>query len=299
MLVSFIIVTLNRKTDLKETLESVIAQNYRPIEVVVVDNNSSDGTDAMISEHFDLPFLRYIRLDQNRGVCGGRNTALQYAHGDIVITLDDDAVLENPDITAAIVEKFTADAETGALAFRSLNYYNRKLQKREFPALNKNADDTCEFETTWFIGVGHAVKKQVYNDVGLYRECYFPYGHEELDLSFRIVNAGYKILYFPTATVLHKVTDAGRTLRKNDFYAVNLEHRLTAALLNLPWLYVLTTTVIWVLTEPFLRSKGSVAPVFTALNNLLGKAPHLISQRRPISPDTVTRLKKLKGRLLY
>jgi len=280
-------------------LESVIAQSYRPIEIIVVDNNSSDGTDALISEHFDLPFLSYVRLDQNRGVCGGRNVALQHAKGDIIITLDDDAVLGNPAAAAAIVEKFTADTEIGALAFRSLNYYNGTLQRKEFPALNKNADHTCEFETTWFIGVGHAVKKQVYNDVGLYRDCYFPYGHEELDLSYRIVDAGYKILYFPTATVLHKVTNSGRVLKKEQCQVLDLEHRLTAALLNLPWFYVLTTAVIWVFTEPFLRSRGSIATVFTALNNLLGKAPHLISQRRPIGPDAVTRLKKLKGRLLY
>lgn len=295
-LVSFVVVTYNRKDDLSETLSLLRAQTYRPIEIIVVDNNSSDGTELLFKGEFNAPFIRYIRLTKNRGVAGGRNVGIQQARGEIIIFLDDDALMIGPDSTQKIVEKFATDKSIGVLAFKSINYYTKQVAREEFPHRNKSLNPDVEFETTYFIGVAHAIRREVFTKISLYPEDFF-YGFEELDLSFRVLNAGYRIIYFPSVTVLHKKSPTGR-LPKSSVWRRMLENRIRTSIRNLPWRYVLISTLIWT-GYTLLRIKGNVFVILQVYKNVLKDLRKLLRERSPIQAETVGKLKQLGGRLLY
>jgi len=295
-LVSYLIITHNRKYDLEEAINSILKQNYAPIEIVIVDNNSIDGTEELIREKFNYPNIRYIRLTENRGVCGGRNVAIEAAKGDILITMDDDAVIDDPKATAKIVNRFAKDLDIGVLAFKVVNHFTGQLDKTMFPTRNKKRPADSEFETSWFIGVGHAIPRCVYDKVGLYGD-YFPYGHEEGDLSLRILDAGYRILFFPEVTIRHKVTGTRRE-RLSGRWPIILENRIKVAIRNLPWRYVVSTGLIWSL-RTLIDCRGDFRPIFRAWWSLWSQRNKLIQERHPIKKETIQRIRRLKGPLLY
>ena len=91
-LVSIIIPTYNRSYSLPLSLASVIAQNYKNIEIIIVDDNSSDNTSAVcqrfMSEFGDI--IQYVRNETNLGAAASRNKGIQLARGDLVTFLDSD-----------------------------------------------------------------------------------------------------------------------------------------------------------------------------------------------------------------
>ena len=295
-LVSFAIATYNRSQELQGCLDSILGQRYRPIEIVVVDNASDDDTGLIMKEKYNLPFIQYFKLSENKGSMGGKNIAIENSKGKIIITLDDDALLTDINATRKVVNRFSRDKKVGLLNFKSMNYYTKKMAREEFPHRDKSLDPDQEFETSYFVGVGYAMKKEVYQKVGLYPADFF-FGAEELDLSFRIIDAGYKIIHFPQVTVLHKKSPAGR-LSYNDLWLKRLENRVRVSIRNLPWRYVIGSTFFWS-GYTLVNVRGNLPIVIKAFWNIAKNMQGLIQQRKPIQRRTVKKLKQLKGRLLY
>ena len=296
-LVSFVVATFNRKDVLRETLRLVLQQDYEPKEVVVVDNHSADGTDEMMRSEFSAESLEYVRLPENKGAAGGKNEGIRRAKGKFIIITDDDALLESKDATARIVERFNADADVGLLNLKSLNFYTRQIDRKEFPHVDKRLDAGEEFETSYFVGTGHAVRREVLDKAGLYCDDFFPYAFEELDWSFRIIDAGFRIVYFPDAVVLHKKDPRGRVCEKS-MWAKMLENRIRTSVRNLPWRYVIASSFIWA-GYVTLKTRGDVRVVAQALWRILRSARSLGGQRRPISTESLRKIKRLRGRLAY
>ena len=88
-LVSVIIPTYNRKESLLRSVESVLNQTYKNIEIIIVDDNSSDGTSEKVQEISDNR-VDYIKLERNSGACAARNTGIRNAHGDYIAFQDSD-----------------------------------------------------------------------------------------------------------------------------------------------------------------------------------------------------------------
>ena len=303
MKASFIIVTRNRKDDLAEALASILRQRYVPIDVIVVDNASTDGTSEVFGRgEFGNSAIRYVRLEENRGVSGGRNAAIQQAQGTVIIALDDDAVLRDQDATGRVVDFFRSNPDVGILASKVVNYYTGKLQVNAFPCRAKSANPDIQFETTWFIGAGHAIRREVFDKIGLYRD-FFPWGSEELDLSFRALDAGYRIMYFPQLVVYHKQSPAARIEDRTIFEAIALKHRIKAAILNLPWRYVLTYSIVWSTAHLALKSRlgatGSPRVVLLAYYYLFKEMSALRIARQPILKETLQKIARLNGPLFY
>jgi GT2 family glycosyltransferase len=264
----------------------------------VIDNGSTDGTETMLETHFSNKqnFL-LIRLDQNMGAACGKNEGMRKAKGDFIIILDDDALLESENATSRIVERFNCDNDVGLLNLKSVNYYTRQVAREEFPHVDKSLDADKEFETSYFVGVGHAVRKEMVEKVGMYCKSFFPYAFEELDWSFRIIDGGYKILYVPDVVVLHKKSPSGR-LSEYAKWTKMLENRIRTSIRNLPWRYVIASSFIW-LGFVMIKTKGNIFVVTKAVRNIVRDMKTLIKQRHVISPKTITKIKKLRGRLLY
>lgn len=296
--VSFVIATYNRKDDLRETLNSILNQTYSNYEIVVVCNSDDDTPELFIQgSPFDREEIRYFHYLERMGVPKARNTGIKKATGDIIITIDDDAVLEHPDVTTHVVETFTQDSDLGIIAFRSENYYSGEVAAKEFPdpPFNQRSPDE-EFETTFFVGVGNAIRADVFEEVGYYAED-FEYGVEELDLSLRVVDAGWRIKYDPKACVRHKESPEGR-LPDQEVIAKILENRIRTTVRNLPWRYVAVSSIIWSVYT-LSQTSGDPRPVLSAISFVLDAKEDLLDQRDVLDRQTLTSIKRKSGPLYW
>ena len=96
MLLSFVIPTYNRAKKVKRSIDSVLSQITRPglVEIVIVDDGSTDGTEASLRPYIKKGEIRYIRHSQNKGVAGAKNTGILNSKAEYVVLLDSDDLLE-------------------------------------------------------------------------------------------------------------------------------------------------------------------------------------------------------------
>ncbi|NUN98061.1 MAG: glycosyltransferase [Candidatus Omnitrophica bacterium] len=108
-----VIVSFNRRKDVLKAIESIKAQSYPVSQIIVVDNDSRDGTvEALRTEH---PDVEVIETGRNAGACGGRNIGTRQVTCDLVHYVDDDATLE-PDALEEIVSIFRRFPNMGAVS---------------------------------------------------------------------------------------------------------------------------------------------------------------------------------------
>jgi len=194
-LVSINILSYNRKEELRTTLRKVIEQDYDNIEVIVVDNASSDSTPEMVEEEF--PKVRLIRLEKNIGIAGW-NEGFKVASGEFVLVLDDDAYPEKNSIGKAVSE-LSSNSQVACIAF---NIYDSELSK-QFKT-NWQPDEEKFNTTSWpvFIGCAAMFSKNKLKDILSMPEEYFLNIHE-LPVSADIHSNGYKILFNKEIIAFH------------------------------------------------------------------------------------------------
>lgn len=100
--VSIIISTFNRRLALEKSIQSALDQEYGNIEVLVVDDGSTDDTESYIANRFTDDRLRYIRLPQNRGATVARNTGLDEALGEYTLIWDSDDELDSTAVSTLV-----------------------------------------------------------------------------------------------------------------------------------------------------------------------------------------------------
>ncbi|WP_131976079.1 glycosyltransferase family 2 protein [Cricetibacter osteomyelitidis] len=296
MKISILIITYGRVKELLETLDSIVKYTGQDnVELLVLDNNPNNQLEKSIlditSKNIKL-LTSYFHDGKNYGVALGRNYLIEKAQGDILVTLDDDVEIDN--ITALlerIISEFTLSNDIGALAFNIKNFYTRKSLRHEIPHGNKKLDFTRDMDTYYFIGAGHAIKKEVYQKSGLYPDDLGIYGGEERDLSFRILEMGYRIRYISELVIFHKVSPDGRLPREEEDY---YRYRNQLIVLNryMPFVYRWTSNIIWSLFY-FIKKKGRISAVFKTLKLVIMK------EKNTISDDTLKNIKKLNGRILF
>lgn len=241
---SIIVLTYRRDDVLAEMfqhLSSTITKNIDNCEVILVDNNQDSFDRSIYLKNFN--HSQYIKTDKNKGVAGGRNEGIRNAKGDYLLFIDDDAFIYPVNCLDLIVEAFNKFPEVKILAHKSINYYTSTIGKWEFPHPNKNLDPDMEFKTYWFIGVAHSIRKELFDAVGLYEEDFF-YSMEEWDLSYRTINKGYNILYYPNVWVYHKKHPEGRliNLKLLEYHLLN---KMKVGYMHLPMQYFFINCFLW------------------------------------------------------
>lgn len=117
-LVSIIIPSYNRANLISETLESILSQTYRSIEILVIDDNSSDGTHSIVKKYVDkYSDLVFLYSNIGKGACAARNTGLSFARGEYIQFFDDDDIM----LTNHIEKKVLA-IEANNVDFVTCNY---------------------------------------------------------------------------------------------------------------------------------------------------------------------------------
>jgi GT2 family glycosyltransferase len=203
--VSISILTHDRIAVLAPLVASLAAIDYQPLEIIVVDNHSQDATQSVIREKF--PQVVYIRTDRNVGVAA-RNLGLEQASGGIVVTLDDDIAGFDGDSLARLVAAFDAHPDIGAINFKVLSSRTGKLCNWVHHCRPDVFSD-AEFLTYELTEGAVAFRKEALKACGLYPD-YFFLSHEGPDLAFRMINAGYRVIYSPDVTVIHSHSSIGR-----------------------------------------------------------------------------------------
>jgi GT2 family glycosyltransferase len=261
-------------------------------EVIIVNNASTEDYTAVkkfIADHPSIPF-KFIDSNENLGVARGRNYAISLGSAPFLIMLDDDAVMGNQDFNIS-----RSDRETAIISFKVLYYENGEMQVNAFPHKNfsKNATKP-HFETYYYAGGAHAIKREVFHHAGKYPEDFF-YGMEEYDLSYRILDAGYSIAYSDRVVMLHKESPLGRKTKKEKMAMLWL-NKAKVAWRYLPRVYYYSTAFLWSLE--YLRKTGfDVAGWFGGWADVV-KIP-LTEKRRQVSQNTLDYLKKTDARLWY
>jgi GT2 family glycosyltransferase len=291
-LVSVLIVTWNRKEDVLETIRSVYDQDYRNFEIVVVDNGSKDGTvEAM---HQAYPRVKLVALDKNVGISIGRNAGIAVSSGDIIFCLDSDASPGNNSLTN-IVHIFQTDPEIGVINSKIVNVFTEEIDGGPGWAYSEKqkANQDQEFFSWSFSEGGAAIRKEVFEKVGLFWEKLF-FGNEGQELSMRVLDAGYKILYYPRSIVYHRLSSQQRVGNQDREYQF-LKNNLYIYIVRYPW-WVLFWYLPLKTSVVLIRSikRGYFRYVLRALGDVIHQLPSLLKQRNPIRTVTAWRYLKLQ-----
>lgn len=301
---SFVIITYNRPDDALELLQNIstLKQSKELLQDVIIVNNASTSDYSAVKQsvltYAELPF-QYIDAPSNLGVTKGRNFALQFAKGEIIIFLDDDAVLQNKDALQNIVKSFTTtgidNKPIGIVSFKILYYDTLQMQVNGLPHKKYNQyKDKQEFFTYYFAGGAHAIKRNILEEVGNLPEEFF-YGMEEYDLSYRILEKGYCIKYDASIVMLHKESPLGRK-PKADKLRMMWVNKAKVAYRYLPTLYYCSTAVMW--SFQFLKETGFNIKSYIKGWKQIFAIPKK-EKRTPLSKATMLYLEKVQARLWY
>lgn len=297
-LVSYILATYGRPDELTEAVDSILEQEYRPIEVVVVGDTSDEVRRLFEGgRRFDEEWIEFHPNADREGPAHAKNIAYEHTSGDIVVQIDDDATLASSDATEKVVSLFREHSDVGIVAFQSRNADTGEVKLNETPDPPEfHMTPTQEYRATNFVGCGCAFRRAAVERAGGLYPDNFTYGFEEMDLSLRVHDTGYDILYTPDIAVYHKKSPGAR--RETTETQVRLvESRIKLALRNLPWRYVAFTTLGWSLYAIGLtRSFSALARIFRSVYD---DRHELLAERRVIDGRTINRIKSRKTMLYF
>lgn len=199
-LVTVNILSFNRREELRTTLTKVFEQDYQNIEVIVVDNASSDGTIEMVERSF--PGVCLIKLTKNIGIAGW-NEGFKIAKGEYILVLDDDSYPLTGTIKNGVEELKKSD-QLGAVAFEIYNNHFQLSETEKFKG-----------EPDFFNGCGALLRKDIFGEVGYYSDLIFIY-YNELEFCARLYNSGYKILFLKDSVCIHAQNVKNRLLKERE-----------------------------------------------------------------------------------
>lgn len=296
MKLSFIVLTYQRGAFLQKCLNSIYTQEGlpRPYEVIVVDN----GGDAHATAPDDPEIhLRVEVPEHNLWATGGRNLGMKLAQGEHLVFIDDDAVWEQPDTVLRMLEHLEENPRCGAVAVKSLQP-NGEVIITELPHPDKQyiLSQQSPVEIPYFYTMGLALRAKALDQTGLYPERFRIYA-EEIDLSLRIIDADFTIIYDPQVAVYHYKAEEGRPVSGSNSWQYNALNKSRVAWRLLPFPYPLTTVVVW--SGAVLVKTHRLRAVWSVWQQLWNERILLKQERRPIRSQTVDYLKRIGARLWY
>lgn len=249
-LVSIIIVNFNQKLLTLDCLESLDKVTYPNFEIILVDNNSSDGSTAEITKRYSS--LKIVQNPTNAGFTGGNNVGLTVAKGDCILLLNNDTRV-TPDFIQPLVEDMQHDEKLGIV--------QSKLKVMDNPTL---LDSVVSFQTiTGFLyhrgyldkdkaeyqkflysfsakGACILIRREVLK-MGLFDNSYFAY-FEETDLCWRVWLMGYKVGFEPNSVVYHKMGATSSRMSRSFMHYHSFKNRLRTIIKNSSF-----GTLLWML----------------------------------------------------
>ncbi|WP_237742742.1 glycosyltransferase family 2 protein [Actinopolymorpha alba] len=268
----------DRPEELARAIRSVQDQAGDPVEIVVVANG--------VAAPKVPDDVRVLELPENVGIPAGRNAGLEAAHADIIMFLDDDGWLPSLTTAQRLRELFASDPRLGIVSFRITDPASGITQRRHVPRV-RVGDPRESSEVTTFLGGATAIRRYVFDDVGVFPAAFF-YAHEETDLAWRAMDAGWRIWYDADCVLCHPATSPTRHPR---YFRLNARNRVWLAKRNLPRPVAAVYLLTWVvLTVARTRSLSGLTAWWAGLLEGLGTP---CGRRKPIAWRTVWRMTRL------
>ena len=305
-LVSVLIGTRDRDQSLLRCLDSVLGGDYPKLEVLVLDDCSQRfSVCGIITKEISDHRVKCFRSERQLGVAGGRNFLVKRARGEILIVIDDDAVFADKNTIASTVTHFLRAPDVSVLAFKIVNYegedqdlripFSRHSRKR-WPKLHEETR-----LVSYYLGGAYALRREVIAQCGLYQKDLL-FGEEELDLSYRVIQAGFKIMYTPFIVAHHypEASVVGKDPGKHTVTELELRirNRIWVAYKYLPFPYLPVHLLIYLSHYGALAVKGLqmgafIRGIWAGIEGLRRLT------RTPLDEQAITYLKKNWGRLWY
>lgn len=232
-LLSIIVVNFNGIKDTIELLASIEKfLDLESVEVIVVDNGSLNTESIAIAK--DYPWSITIRSEVNLGFAGGNNLGIQASIGKYVMLLNNDTLLKDNSLMK-LPDTFNADSTIGVVSPKILFHnpagyiqYAGYSSMSRITIRNKTIGlmqkDEGQFDTitdtSYAHGAAMVVSREVLEHVGMMPEFFFLY-YEEMDWCEQIKSKGYRIIYDPSAAIIHKEgMSVGKESPLKKFYMV-------------------------------------------------------------------------------
>jgi len=231
--VGVVVLTQGRRpAELDRAIRSVLAQREVTPDVVVVGNGWQPER---------LPAgVGALGLPENVGIPAGRNAGVPSVSGDLLLFLDDDATLTDPDFLVRAVHRFDDDPDLGLLQPRVDGPGGVPGPRRWTPRMR--VGDRQRSSPVFSVWEGAVVvRRSVFERTGGWPEPFF-YAHEGIELAWRVWDAGAVVRYAGDLAVEHPLTV---TTRHRDFYRLNARNRVWLAKRNLPWVLGVPYVLVW------------------------------------------------------
>jgi N-acetylglucosaminyl-diphospho-decaprenol L-rhamnosyltransferase len=235
---SIIIVNYNTKKLLGECLDSIYNSEFdQRFEVIIIDNNSSDGSINFIKKNY--PFSKLIINDENYGFAKACNQGIKKSKGKYILLINSDSELF-PDTLKNLKEYLSFGRENPKISIIGGKILNTdgslQFSMGKFPTIlstffdmfkpyNKRKvftwgyDKICEVD--WVTGAFMLIDKQLFSSLGLFDETYFMY-YEETDFCLKAKKNGWKVYYYPHASIIHKMPTAQKKDKMNSRLLVEM-----------------------------------------------------------------------------
>lgn len=278
-LVSIVIATRNRWNDLQKAIDSCLSQDYNNLEILVYDDASEDNQINFFKTKY--PNVKFFRSIKNVGYINLRNNGFAKAKGDFVFSLDDDAFFVEKETIAEAVKAFIKYPKMGVatMPFKEPKDNQYSIES----LLNESIEETIPALVASYCGAVHAVRRVAILEVGGYREFFFHQG-EEVDLSVRLMEKGWKIIRINTPASIHCPSPVRDWTRLHVFGPRNA---ILFNFLNAPFPFVIPRLIIntigvlwhgWRIGEMWLKIVG--------VANGYGACVKYFAERKPVSIKT-------------
>lgn len=290
-LVSIVILNYNGKAFLERCLPSLLGQSYPEIEIILVDNASSDDSLDYLRKEF--PSVKIIANKENLGFAAGNNIGIKAAEGELIATLNNDTEA-TPSWLEELVKGIISNENVGMCASKMLFMKNPKLINSTGICISRSGAcwdrgmferDQGQYELIEEVfgpSAGAAIyRKSMLKEIGLFDEDFLAY-MEDADLAFRGRLAGWRCLYIPKAVVYHAHGGTGGYMTDYTIYYGNRNIMWNCAknfpgqllITSLPWIIGRNIAVI-----PYYILKGHCNTILRSKMDAIIGIPKMLVKR--------------------
>ena len=226
-LVSIIIPVYNGEYYLNELIENLVNQTYKKIEIITVDNNSTDNSLELLKVlSKEKTFLRIFSNKKNEGYCGGCNKGIENAYGEFLLFLSQDRIMNN-DWIEKVVDEINKNEKTGCVIGKveregaSSPEYGHSYDVYGAVLINGSP-----LESNLFFGGGTVlIRKKILDEIGGFDPEFFIY-QEDVDICWRIRLSGNKIKIVENAICQNKGGGISDTFYDSDKFQIKFDSEL-------------------------------------------------------------------------
>lgn len=254
-------------------IESCLAQDCQPLEVIVLDDASTDGTAEVVRNAY--PEVRLIRGEGQRGTAALKNIGLREAKGKFVFSIDDDAYYSHQGTISKALKIFQSAPRVAVVALAFVE------PVRSISATDKRMKDGTDLRS--FISCAYGVRKGIAQEVGGYRDFFF-YRGEERDLSIRLLDRGYHIRFVDCSPVVHLFS---KQRAWDQMFPLGIRNTFLFDWLNIPHPYALPRLLIDAAQLAFYKVSIAGLPTrFAQLFHGFVECSKYAGLRKPVSVRT-------------